>query len=316
MTYSLRFPFRILGHHDIVLTGPEELDLGDELTVIMSREDGRYLLTIEGFETLEAAAAFVPRVHAALTWTTLSASMPIEAETSIDEGHVPEDPETAARKWGLQGPIELVVDGGRPAVFRTGARVAKLTAGSLGVAQTLPFERYAPVLREGFEEAGVIREDDELYVALSLYTSHFTEASAVSKFVVLVMCLEVLAEPAVKHPVALALLEKWHAEVDQAAETHTDEPVLFALESLRRELLIRRQDSLRGRIRRLVSESLDDLDPEERSRLARRAVELYDLRSTMIHTGKIGPELGQAIVDSKDIAVRLLQERVRAARSG
>lgn len=308
--HVLRFPFRVVANQAIEIPdAPDSIKL-DGLEVVLSLEHGWYVLKVEGFGSEDEAAAFVQNVWTALMWTVLRASTPFEASTFVDRGVPITDADAFRRSTGLSGPADLLVDGNRPSVYPSETAVRKVTAGSVGCSLSIPYERFAPALHEGLQRATTVNHDQKQSTALELYNAHFSEATSLARFVVLIICLEVLAQPETKHPHALELLAQWSQQLSELRSSSSDPDLVFALDSLERELIFRREDSLRSRIRRLAVASLSDVAESERESLAQRAVELYDLRSTLIHTGVIeGSELGKALTDARNLVSRLLQHR-------
>ena len=64
---------------------------------------------------------------------------------------------------------------------------------------------------------------------------------------------------------------------------------MICLEALSRELLVRSEDSIRSQIRKLFA-SLPGVDAAEATKLQRRALCVYDKRSTLVHDGHLPNE--------------------------
>lgn len=125
------------------------------------------------------------------------------------------------------------------------------------------------------------------------------------------MALEALAIGTPRTPLALDLLDNWKKEAEalqNIVEPESDDAI--SLEAVSQELLFGKEDSIRRRIRMLVSTTLQvngDVDAPE---MARRAVRIYDLRSTLVHEGKLDSQvLSKATSDAKHIAERVLRAR-------
>jgi len=146
----------------------------------------------------------------------------------------------------------------------------------------------------------------KLRTALELYGSHFFERQARTRFLLLVIALETLAIPMPKHPVALHLLEKWKAELIVELSRHPEASAEYvSLEALSRELLQRREDSIRSQVRMLFKRAAkvkgDDPAPFER-----RALNVYDIRSSLVHDGSLAP----GVLDKAESDARELLEYV------
>ena len=82
------------------------------------------------------------------------------------------------------------------------------------------------------------------------------------------------------------------------------------LSRLFRELMFRKEDSIRRQIRNVVKFTLEVNGDTDAEKAAARAVKIYDLRSTLVHEGTLeSPVLTKAIADVKDIVERVLRAR-------
>jgi hypothetical protein len=115
-------------------------------------------------------------------------------------------------------------------------------------------------------------------------------------------------------------LDKWKQEVQELQEPLApDSEDAASLEALSRELLFRKEDSIRRQIRSLVFTTLQANGDEDAQAMATKAVQVYDHRSTLVHEGRLDPPvLGKANSDAKNIVERVLRARFvqRANRSG
>jgi hypothetical protein len=124
---------------------------------------------------------------------------------------------------------------------------------------------------EGFKvaNADAVVADSRLCTALDLYCAHFTEVSENAKLLTLAMAMECLTVRSDKHSVALALIDRWEAEIDEEMDSYgveTEERA--ALESLKKQLIFRRETSIRQLVRELIRSTFSDENPEELRRLA------------------------------------------------
>jgi hypothetical protein len=153
--------------------------------------------------------------------------------------------------------------------------------------KVLAEEALKPHVREIARSLFASPNSERLRTALELYGSHFHEREARVRFLLLVMAIESLATPSAKHPVALHLIDQWQIQLKAEQAQHaSSSPEFEALEALARELLFRRDDSIRSQIRRLVSSCASSRDAEARE-VVSRAMKAYDLRSTLVHTGHL-----------------------------
>ena len=122
-----------------------------------------------------------------------------------------------------------------------------------------------------------------LRIALELYGSHFHEPQTRTRFLLLVIAIEALAEPAQRNDVVLKMIEQWGS----ALET---EKVLYdavseeyaALEALGRELIYKRETTIRSQVRQLFR-GVAQAPGDSTDTVPRRALAVYDARSTLVH---------------------------------
>jgi hypothetical protein len=309
--YTLRFPFSLPPSWEIAVT-----DVSGELDGLMfslKKQDKFYVITINGFPAEDAAEQYKNNVWAGLMWILLHCGLPPELIFESGKVVYTEDPEQAARNLGFGDRLDGIVDGDRPAVYPTEKRVRTLTGGQVNFRITKPAQYVIDFFRAGvsFPESASVIDDAKLRVALELYGAHFTEISGNAKFLSLVMALESLATGSPRTQVALDLLDKWKKEVEELKKNISPESDDAAsLEALSRELLIRKEDSIRRQIRTLVLTTLQANGDDDAITMARTAVQVYDRRSTLVHDGKLESHvLSQATSEAKNIVERVLRIR-------
>lgn len=310
--YTVRVPFRLVEGKKL---GRIEEAHEEELEGLRLRLEERapyYELVILGLSSEDHARQFVSRSLAGLFWAMLRESLPFKAKEEPRDVYYPDDPKRAAQNvFGTDAEsIEGVIDGQSPAFYPSALRIVVVTAGDLSVEVGMPAPRVLSSIREGVAR---VREDalhdGKLRIALELYRSHFFERSAEAKLITLVMALEALAPSTLKHPIALDLLAGWQEQLsDRQAGLARGSDEYIALEALERELLRRREASLRSQVRMLVRGALDGAGFTDGEARARRAVEVYDVRSTLVHEGRVDPtKLREALRDAQDLARDVLQ---------
>lgn len=152
---------------------------------------------------------------------------------------------------------------------------------------------------------------EKLRVALELYAAHFIERQARVRFLLLVMAMESLAKPTRKHDVAINLLDRWQRELELEMQTHDRSSQEFvSLEALSRELSFRREDSIRTQVRKLFR-GLTGVSRAESDELERRALRVYDKRSTLVHDGHLPTdELTRLETEARELLERVLMSAV------
>lgn len=287
---------------------------------VLLKSDGQYhILKATGFPSMETAADFLTRLDSSICWLLLQKGIAAEASLKPQTITYYPDPQLAAanlsKSFGtkIDGPVDSIVSGSEAAIYPTEKRLTFATSGGGSVYTTVPSKDALQTLLDGvkFEGSHRMGEDPKLGVALKLYGAYFTEKSSAARFLTLIMSLEALTAPTQKSPAALALLEKWSAEVDQiAASLEANSEDALALEALKREIFYRREDSVRSQVRKLVLCALDG--EADAAHVARDAVRLYDLRSTLVHDGFVeARQLSEATSQARTLVHRVLLSRFR-----
>jgi hypothetical protein len=171
------------------------------------------------------------------------------------------------------------------------------------------------VSSEFFNLVGQGSASAKLQTALELYGAHISEASAKTRFLLLVMAIEALTVATPKHPAALALLDKWQVELRAERERlEMAAPEGAALDALERELLFRRDESIRSQVRQLLARVAAS-DPAHLEDLPKRGLRVYDKRSVLVHEGALpASELVELEVEARQIAqAALLYSLTRAS---
>jgi hypothetical protein len=116
----------------------------------------------------------------------------------------------------------------------------------------------------------------------------------------------------------LDLLEKWKQEADETLKTVApDSDDAASLQAVRRELLFRREDSIRRQVRNVVLTTLTMNGDADAAEAAKRVVQLYDLRSTLVHEGSLtSQELSKGMTDAKNLVERVLRARFLLTAAG
>jgi len=308
--FSLRFPFTLQAGHEIGDgANPLTLPLGSrELVLKLAKKGGtNYVITITGFSTKSEAETFTANMWGGLAKMLIDRTVPFNAPYRASEVQYLSEP-TVNAQFAQSGIIDGTADEGDAVAFRSEERLAVFGAGTPTVSISNPGNSFLADLAYwvGDPRSALLSADERLRTAIELYSASFTESSRRARFLTLVMVLEVLTEREVKDSVALALLDRWGLDLEEALASSTTADERESLDSLRRELFFRRDKSIRSRVRALVLRSLA-ADPDVAA-LARKAVEAYDARGKLVHEGTIGEQTLATVGESARVIVqRLLQ---------
>jgi hypothetical protein len=271
------------------------------------------------------ARAYLKDIRAALIWVLLHTGIPAKGEFEPQPVTYSDDPHQWAVNLSrpgcqIEGPVDALVDGRRPAVYVTGKRIQMLTGGLLSLVISTPVEIVMKHFAEGvgIENSTRILEDPKLLTAFELFAAYFTEASGNAGFLMLIMAIETLATGVQRTRLVLDLLEKWKQEADETLRTVApDSDDAASLQAVRRELLFRREDSIRRQVRNVVFTTLTMNGDADAAEAAKRVVQLYDLRSTLVHEGSLTPqESSEGMTDANNLVERVLRARFLLTAAG
>jgi hypothetical protein len=319
--YTLRFPFQLAPGREINdLDQPVERKIGN-LTFKLKHHEPYYVFEVQGFESEQAAKKYLDHLWAGLMWVLLHSGLAFNAIMEFDAVTYAEDPIKAAENLSkslgvaIQGGVDGLVNGNWPSVYPSSKTIRTITAGGASITVGTNVEQVYSLLTEGLgtpNSANVIL-DAKLRIALDLYAAYFYERSANARLLTLVMALETLTPSHPKHQVALDLIDHWRLQVEQEKSVLQPDSVEYeALKALERELLFRKEASLRSQIRTLVHDILAAEGHHDAVQIARRAVKVYDNRSTLVHEGTLPEnELRVAERDAKEIVEAVLRAKFR-----
>jgi hypothetical protein len=315
--FKIRFPFRLPSGQDLTEYG-ETLVVGS-LGMSLAKESGYHCLHIEGFESEESAKDFYGKINSGLKYVTLNTGLSVLSEFELQNVKYTEDPEAARANLSkslnmeIEEPVDALIDGARPAIYLSEKNIRKITGGDVTLTLSQSSENFLKLFAKTteFKNSEQVEKDEKFRSALELYSGHFLEVTPRAKFLTLVMALETIAMPTRRTDNVLQLIDKWKKEADEELhKLNKDGDDYLSLESLSRELLFRKEDSIRRRIRNYVFKIADIGDSEIASDLAKSALKVYDFRSALVHGKKIDKqELSNQLSKAKDIVLKVLIHR-------
>ncbi|MCA9945412.1 MAG: hypothetical protein KC449_18140 [Anaerolineales bacterium] len=213
----------------------------------------------------------------------------------------------------IEGDVHGFIDGTFPAVYRSDKNLITGTANSVDAMQSINVEDLAKYFLEGAtqQNSESLFRHEKYKTALELYSAFFTETSQNAKFLTLVMVLETLAESKKRPQLVLELLKDFRNQIEELEnKLSADSEEFISLDSLKRELTFRQEDSIRKQIRALVYDTLLINGDEDAEETAKLAVKIYDKRSKLVHEGKISQkDLHHASSNARRIVKRILQAK-------
>ncbi|MBK8163891.1 MAG: hypothetical protein IPK65_12395 [Gammaproteobacteria bacterium] len=213
----------------------------------------------------------------------------------------------------IDGEVDGLIDGSRIAIFRSDSHFKSITGGNVSLTSGASSKRFFDFFFKGMEsndpDSGYSHK--KLGIALELYGAFFSEATPNARFLTLVMVLESLAESEERPKAVLDLLKKFKSQIEEIERNYSDDTnERVSLDSLKRELTHRKEDSIRKQIRSLVFNTISKNGDNDALAVSRQALEIYDKRSTLVHEGYLSPrELGEVSADARRIVERVLRAK-------
>ena len=202
-----------------------------------------------------------------------------------------------------------------PAAYPSDKNIRFVGLGNATVVIGTPAKHVFDFLAEGMSVRGSqpTVTDAKLQTGLDLLAAYWTEHSDNARLLTLVLALESLMSDPPRHQVVLYFLDKWKVEVQARKDDFTEHSEeRHALESLERELLFKKTDSLRRQVRTLVRQSLEYMGNKDAVEVAKNAVWVYDQRSTLVHDGALPQQvLSEAITNARTIVQLVLEARFK-----
>jgi len=322
--YTLRFPFRLAPGQKLSNLDEPYVCEHSDLNLKLGEQRGLYVFSVGVFPDEEAGKAFIPKLWAGLMWALLHQGLSPEANLLPQDITYTEDSWEAARNVSkslrLKGEkLDVILNGSLPAVYGSDKDVRVLTGHPVSLSLGFPADKTSAFISEvlALPHPECIVTNGKLKVALDLYNAFFRETSANARFLSLNMVIEALAPSDLKHKCVAEAIDRWVAEAKKLqGAVQTDSEEWHAYDSLIREIGFRKEKSIRSSIRNLVLSTLRASDPDAVD-LSRQAVQLYDLRSRLVHDGHVqGEDLGQAVTKMREIVFRVLRASFIQVASG
>jgi hypothetical protein len=319
ITYTLLFPFTLIQGEELSnLLVDRKIQ---NLTFTIEKPSHKYVLKVEGFISEKAACDYVNYLWSVFAWLLVNSEsgMPFNANLEFGHAHYPIDPRKAAENlastFGVSAEegeiVDILADGNLPIVFRSDQKIQRLFGGELKCTKTRSFETFVSTLEQlSTTDISNVVNQPELKIALELFNAFFYEFSDNAKFIGLIMVLETLKPKAYKHKVVVELLNEWKKQATDEMNTFDNNTIEYeALIDLSNDLMFKNEASIRSRVKALVRETYKESD--EKAEKIRTVNKLYDLRSRLVHDGKLqSNELSSAIEQAKIIVVAVLKAKL------
>ena len=255
----------------------------------------------EGFSSEEEALAYLPNLKIGLWSISIAYDIPFKPEFNRLPIYPYDDPKRAAinlfpRKAGVDEEFHGAVQGEGYFIYRTGERIASITTGDVSLESTIAWENASKSFEDGLRisNASQIDDDENLRVALELFTSSLYEVTIRARFVTLISCLEVLAPELDRHSRVVECFDRFEADLRSTIDRESDPVIIASLKAALSDAQWKRRASIGERIRQLIGQAAaatgKNVDEE-----VRRIKDIYSVRSRILHKGSVvESELNQA----------------------
>jgi hypothetical protein len=290
-SYTLRVPFKVQPGYAFGSTGVSSEKTFGNLSARLDQAVDGYVVTVTGFPSSQSAEEFLPRV-----WTGLATLM-VERGSAFS-GSLSPGTVTSKIIWGepasgsfFASPsgnrVDGIADGDLPTVFPSEKHIRFVSAGQASGTLSLPVPMALDHLVHGFQLPSMSAfEDERVRTSVDLYSAALFEESEAAKLLTLSMAMEVLAPVSLKHNAVVALIAGWATSIEQAKANAAQDPdAIAAIESFEKEVLWKKETSIRQRIRNFVVTVLGN---DSNARLkGKDALSAYDARSELLHEGHL-----------------------------
>lgn len=316
--YILRIPFEI--QNGVSITGLDyELNIG-KLKCLIKKEAHCYVMQTSGFDSLESAENFYVNTWSGLANVTLNCGIAIDFEEDIQRADEGLDPTQTAANISKAFNIDLgnelhgIINGRSVTIFDSGKKYKTITVDKAKLTYGASSEKIAEMFSAGLSYSNKRQcfEDDKFRVALDMYRSFFVETSQNAKFLSLIMALEALTSPTPRPELITRKIAAFQNELkSMLAELPPGTEEADATQALIREVDFRKGNSIRSQIRTLVHDTLKLAGDENYLELSKRAQKIYDMRSELVHNGRIkSGNLSETTSETRTLVEKLLKAKL------
>lgn len=261
-------------------------------------DNNQYLMTAGGFTTEGAALSFLQKMCAGLIWYGIKNSTGIKFTSDITPIETFDKPIPASENPALSKLFKDAqwdaydghYDFDKTSIIPEHMRLIQFSLGSVTARIDTPLENLAKVVSEGMELPFPERTltHQKFRLASEVYLSSHFESSPGASFLSRISTLEILAPDTPSSDPIRELVKRFVEEAKSAQASQESQEIQKEYQSLvsRLDNLLNR--SIKSRIRDLVIELLnDEFGANDAAKAAKSSSQLYDLRSTMVHSGEV-----------------------------
>jgi hypothetical protein len=207
----------------------------------------------------------------------------------------------------LSDPLHGLGNEAFPAVYESEKSIRFAQVGSLIVSITNEARQFVEPFIDAVNlaQASNLAIESELALSWDLYCLASEEVSERARFLTLVTALEVLVRPTRRPPEVVALIDAWIDQVGKRLRCNQGNVGMErSLRALQAALMNLRDESIGAGIRSFVRQTFRKVDDAEAENLAKRAGQLYQLRSRISHRGEA--QLSGELSELKSLVEQIL----------
>ncbi len=295
-SYSVRLPFALSPGRTLKLGDGGRFELLGH-SCELSQEHNQYALTIGGFGSEAKASIFLLKACAGLIWFGLKSSVGLRFNPDATPVELFPEPVPIAER-SLIAPIarkkgwhesDGQYDADKTIIKPEHKRLIVFTAGSVTVRLDTPLPVLSEAMLEGMAEGRpeLVMRNPKLRLACEVYLSSHFENTPAASFLSRITTLEILGTDTRASEAVQSMVTRFMDEARAAQRDEKDAALQREFESVVSRLAYLRNRSIKSQIRSLIEEKLrTKADIAEPTKVSDEVSRLYDLRSTLVHTGE------------------------------
>lgn len=318
--YALYVPFTLSPGRSISAFETSLLHFFSGYQIQLEKLNNFYSIWIKSFDSVDSAKLFFPKLQASLLWASLKDKIGILSPRCLSNVQLYESPIQVSSQSDIYSIVSAAgwdntdgnYDADKAAIIPKSKNLLRWEHGQHSISIGIGANNFLSRIASGldFKSPNRVMENEKLRLAIDIYSSFFFELSENARFLTLVTVLETLTPDNEIPEVAQLALKIAKSAVKSARDKfnkETDdwklvENLLSRIGNLKRKSI---GTSLREFVSTIAQKNPSIGDPDE---LADKLKELYNYRSTLVHTGSADPAaIKQSLSFLQDFVPRLLE---------
>lgn len=313
--YTLRLPITLQAYEIITNLDKKNNFILDNYTLKIEKENSKYILVIEGFETNEKAQLYITKIENTLYRMTVIRNIAILFSSIPEKIHLWDEPQKVSKKsmyfkiTNKNGWNE--VDGDysslQTVIVPEHKRLLKESFGNITLTSSFTSDKFADIFRKEFKLSNGIPLEEKLKLAIEVYSSYFFEQNSVSKFLKLVMVLEILKKEENSEKHIIDFINKTMEKINVLKNNDIKNSESY--DYLKSRVGNLKKISIKNAVLNFIENTYSkDKSNEEIKNIKQKIKGYYNLRSRILHEGKYdAKELNQSISTLQNIIANILE---------